>query len=226
MSQNVLVEIRGVSKVYQAIDIETHAVSNASLTVDGREYVVITGPSGGGKSTLLSILGLLDRPSSGDYLFRGKDVSLLGRNQLAKLRNEEMGFVFQSFNLIDSMTVFDNVALPLRYRKGINTTVLKEKVEFALDQVEMLHRMKHFPAQLSGGQQQRVALARAICGEPSIIFADEPTGNLDSKSADSVMKLLKRQHDNGVAVCMVTHDTKYMNDADRHISVFDGKVQG
>lgn len=222
--ENTLIELQNLSKIYRTEEIETLAVNEVSMHIDQGEYLVIQGPSGGGKSTLLSVIGLLDKPSSGKYLFKGQDVTQFSRAQAAQLRNHELGFVFQAFNLIESSNVFDNVALPLRYRKDVNKAQLEERVNDALKQVGMDHRIKHFPTQLSGGQQQRVAIARAMVGNPSIILADEPTGNLDSKSAETVMELLKQQHEKGVTVCIVTHDPRYTVDATRAITMLDGKA--
>jgi putative ABC transport system ATP-binding protein len=220
-----LIEFQEVTKIYQAGDIETHAINNVSLDVKAGEYIAITGPSGCGKSSILSVMGLLDKCSSGRYLFKGEDVSGMSRAGQSKIRNTEIGFVFQSFNLIDSMSVFDNIALPLRYREGITEPQISERVRKVLEHVGMAHRMNHFPSQLSGGQQQRVAVARAFVVNPSIILADEPTGNLDSKSAETVMELLKRQHDSGVTICIVTHDPRYTADATRTLHVLDGSIE-
>lgn len=226
MSEQNLIQFERVTKVYQAGDVETHAISNVDLTISSGEYVAISGPSGGGKSSILSVMGLLDQCSSGRYLFKGQDVSAMSRGDRSKIRNTEIGFVFQSFNLIDNMTVFDNVALPLRYRKDIDHAELSHRVNSALESVGMAHRAKHFPGQLSGGQQQRVAVARAFVVQPSIILADEPTGNLDSKSAEVVMELLKQQFDAGVTICIVTHDPRYTVDATRTLHVLDGSIKG
>lgn len=226
MSGHSLIEFQKVTKVYQAGDIETHAISELDLEIKAGEYIAISGPSGGGKSSILSVMGLLDQCTSGRYLFNGQDVSAMSRSDQAKLRNTQIGFVFQSFNLIDNMSVFDNVALPLRYRKGITHTEMVERVTEALKSVGMEHRTKHYPGQLSGGQQQRVAVARAFSVNPSIILADEPTGNLDSSSAEIVMELLKKQFDTGVTICIVTHDPRYTKDATRTLHVLDGKISG
>lgn len=221
-----LIKFESVTKVYQAADIETFALHNVDLEISEGEYVAITGPSGGGKSSMLSVMGMLDPYSSGKYFFKGREVSVMSRAEQSKLRNTEIGFVFQSFNLIDTLSVFDNVALPLRYRGDIKGTDLSDRVHHALKSVGIDHRLKHFPNQLSGGQQQRVAIARALAIQPSIILADEPTGNLDSKSAGIVMELLKKQYEAGVTICIVTHDLQYTADATRTIHVLDGEIKG
>lgn len=225
MSAKNLIQFEKITKVYQASDMETYAINEVDLIINAGEYVAISGPSGGGKSSILSVMGLLDQFTSGRYCFKGRDVSALSRSELSTIRNQEIGFVFQSFNLIDNISVFDNVALPLRYRKEISASELRDRVDAALVSVGMAHRAKHFPGQLSGGQQQRVAIARAFIARPSIILADEPTGNLDSKSADIVMELLKSQFQEGVTICMVTHDTRYTTDATRILHVLDGQVK-
>lgn len=226
MNDKCIIRFEKVSKIYQAEEVETHAISEVDLEIRAGEYVAITGPSGGGKSSILSVMGLLDRHSTGRYLFKEKDVSLMSRAEQSKIRNTEIGFVFQSFNLIDNFSVFDNVALPLRYREGMNQSELDDRVGQALKNVGMDHRSKHFPNQLSGGQQQRVAVARAFVIQPSIILADEPTGNLDSKSAEVVMELLKNQFSHGATICIVTHDPRYTCDATRTLNVLDGTIQG
>ncbi|MEZ5361573.1 MAG: ABC transporter ATP-binding protein [Bryobacterales bacterium] len=225
MSDNpqALIELKGVKKVFFADEIETHALSNIHLQIERGEYVAISGPSGCGKSTLLSILGLLDTATEGQHLLKGDPVESLSASQRAKVRNREIGFIFQAFNLIGDLNVYENVELPLTYR-GMGSKERKERVEQALERVSMAHRMKHYPAQLSGGQQQRVAVARALVGDPSILLADEPTGNLDSKNGEAVMDLLRELHRNGSTICMVTHDTRYERYADRTIHLFDGQV--
>lgn len=223
-SNSVLVELKQLQKVFFADDIETHALNEINLTINEGEYIAIAGPSGCGKSTLLSLLGLLDNLSQGQYMLAGHDVSHLDRDERASIRNEKIGFIFQAFNLISDLTVAENVELPLTYRKDINKEQRKAMVSEALAKVDMAHRVNHFPSQLSGGQQQRVAVARAIAGSPSIILADEPTGNLDSKNAQSVMNLLDQLHNEGATICMVTHDPRGASRAKRTIEIFDGKI--
>jgi putative ABC transport system ATP-binding protein len=218
-----LIRLEDVKKVFYTDEVETHALVGTHLTINTGEYVCITGPSGGGKSTLLSILGLLDSPSDGEYWLNGNLASNLSLSERAQLRNREVGFIFQSFNLIGDMTVFENVELPLTYR-GMDSAERKERVTRALERVDMVHRAKHSPGQLSGGQQQRVAVARAVAGQPSILLADEPTGNLDSRNGESVMELLGELHAGGATICMVTHDPRYARHADRTIHLFDGRV--
>jgi len=218
-----LIKLDGVSKVFLTDEVETHALAGVDITIGRGEYVSIAGPSGCGKSTLLSILGLLDTPSKGEYTLNGKQVADLPPSERARVRNREIGFIFQSFNLIGDLSVFENVELPLTYR-GMGSTERKQRVTSALERVGMAHRAKHLPSQLSGGQQQRVAVARAVAGEPLILLADEPTGNLDSKSGEAVMDLLKELHDTGATICMVTHDPRYARHAQRSIHLFDGKV--
>jgi putative ABC transport system ATP-binding protein len=218
-----LIELKGVKKVFFADEIETHALSNIHLQIERGEYVAISGPSGCGKSTLLSILGLLDTATEGQHLLKGEPVENLTASQRARVRNREIGFIFQAFNLIGDLNVYENVELPLTYR-GMGSKERKQRVEQALERVSMAHRMKHYPAQLSGGQQQRVAVARALVGDPSILLADEPTGNLDSKNGEAVMDLLRELHRNGSTICMVTHDARYERYADRTIHLFDGQV--
>ena len=222
-SVEALIQLKGVNKIFFTEELETHALSSIHLDINKGDYVSIAGPSGCGKSTLLSILGLLDSPTEGDYTLNGQPVSTLNMSQRAKIRNHEVGFIFQAFNLIGDLTVYENVELPLTYR-GMPSAERKEKVADALDRVGMSHRMKHYPAQLSGGQQQRVAVARAVVGDPSIVLADEPTGNLDSTNGEAVMGLLKELHDGGATICMVTHDPRYALYADRTIRLFDGRV--
>ena len=218
-----LIKMEGVTKVFRTEDVETHALSNINLTIDRGDYVSIAGPSGCGKSTLLSVLGLLDSPTGGKYFLNGKDVSQIPASERTKIRNREIGFVFQAFNLIGDLTVYENVELPLTYR-NMGSAERKEKTEHALERVGMSHRRKHFPAQLSGGQQQRVAVARALAGDPLILMADEPTGNLDSQNSEAVMQLLSDLHQNGATICLVTHDPRYSRFADHTIHLFDGKI--
>ncbi|MFT5758466.1 MAG: putative ABC transport system ATP-binding protein [Alteromonadaceae bacterium] len=224
INKQILVELCDIKKVFFTDDVETHALNNINLKINQGEYLSISGPSGCGKSTLLSLLGLLDNASSGTYRLAEHDVSSLNRDQRAKIRNKEIGFVFQSFNLISDLTVAENVELPLTYRTDINLQQRETMVRESLDKVDMLHRANHFPSQLSGGQQQRVAVARAISGKPKIILADEPTGNLDSKNAQIVMALLDQLHHEGATICMVTHDPRSAARAQRMIEVFDGKI--
>ena len=218
-----LIHLRKVTKVFLTDEIETHALESVDLEIRNGEYVAISGPSGCGKSTLLSILGLLDTPSDGDYELNGQPVANLKMSESARTRNREIGFIFQSFNLIGDLSVYENVELPLTYR-GMRPAERKERVTAALEKVEMAHRAKHLPSQLSGGQQQRVAVARAVCGQPSILLADEPTGNLDSKNGWAVMELLAGLHAEGSTICMVTHDPRYAEHAEREIHLFDGRV--
>ena len=218
-----LIHIEGLSKVFYADDIETHALDNVHLDIDEGEYVSIAGPSGCGKSTLLSILGLLHAPTSGDYTLNGTPVAQLSTVERARIRNKEVGFIFQSFNLIGDLTVEENVELPLTYR-GMPAAERRERTQKALERVGMSHRMKHYPGQLSGGQQQRVAVARAIVGDPSIVLADEPTGNLDSRNGEVVMSLMRELHRDGATICMVTHDPRYARHADRTVHLFDGRI--
>ena len=219
-----LIHLDSVSKVFYTDDLETHALERITLNIANGEYVAIEGPSGCGKSTLLSILGLLDSPTDGSYTLNNRPVAQLAQADRARTRNREIGFIFQSFNLIGDLTVYENVELPLTYR-GMRPSERKDRVMQALDKVEMAHRAKHLPSQLSGGQQQRVAVARAVAGQPSILLADEPTGNLDSKNGEAVMQLLRALHDEGSTICMVTHDPRYVEHADRTIQLFDGRVQ-
>ncbi len=219
-----LIELKGLNKVFYADEIETHALSDVHLSINKGEYVSISGPSGCGKSTLLSLLGLLDTPTGGTYNLNGTNAENLTANERAKIRNREIGFVFQSFNLIGDLTVFENVELPLTYRSGVGKTERHDKAMKALERVGMGHRLKHYPSQLSGGQQQRVAVARALVGDPSILLADEPTGNLDSKNGESVMELLKELHSAGATICMVTHDPRYADFAERLVHMFDGRI--
>ena len=218
-----LLRLEGVTKVFIADEVETHALSGIHLEIDRGEFVSIAGPSGCGKSTLLAILGLLDSPTEGTYMLSGKAVSDLAPPERAQIRNREVGFVFQSFNLIGDLTVFENVELPLTYR-GVRASERRERVRDALERVGMAHRERHLPSQLSGGQQQRIAVARAVAGDPLIVLADEPTGNLDSAHGEAVMELLGELHDAGATICMVTHDPRYAAYADRMIHLFDGQV--
>ncbi|HVQ27954.1 MAG TPA: ABC transporter ATP-binding protein [Vicinamibacteria bacterium] len=218
-----MIHLEGLTKVFYTDEVETHALSGIHLDILKGEYVAISGPSGCGKSTLLSILGLLDSPTGGTYLLNTRQVQNLDLSERARIRNREIGFIFQSFNLIGDLTVYENVELPLTYR-GMKATERKERVNKALERVGMAHRSKHLPSQLSGGQQQRVAVARALVGEPSILLADEPTGNLDSKNGDAVMELLRELHRAGSTICMVTHDARFARHADRTIHIFDGRV--
>jgi putative ABC transport system ATP-binding protein len=218
-----LIHLEGVTKVFVTDEVETHALSGIHIDIERGEYVSISGPSGCGKSTLLAILGLLDTPSSGTYILNGKPVQSLKLSERARIRNREIGFIFQAFNLIGDLNVYENVELPLTYR-GMGSAERKKKVHEALERVGMSHRIKHYPSQLSGGQQQRVAVARALAGDPSILLADEPTGNLDSQNGEQVMDLLRELHRGGATICMVTHDPRYARYADRSIHLFDGRV--
>jgi putative ABC transport system ATP-binding protein len=218
-----LIKLDGVTKVFFTDEVETHALSGIHLEVKQGEYLAIAGPSGCGKTTLLSILGLLDTPTDGEYLLDGEPVANLTASQRAHVRNRQIGFIFQAFNLIGDLTVYENVELPLTYR-GMDSAERKRRVQEALERVGMAHRIKHYPAQLSGGQQQRVAVARAVAGEPLILLADEPTGNLDSTNGEAVMELLHELHRGGATICMVTHDPRYAAHADRSIHLFDGRI--
>jgi putative ABC transport system ATP-binding protein len=222
-SAQSLIHLDSVTKVFFTDEVETHALAGIHLEIKSGEYIAIAGPSGCGKSTLLSILGLLDSPTEGRYVLNGKEVADLPLSERARVRNREIGFIFQSFNLIGDLNVYENVELPLTYR-GMKSTERKERVMAALEKVGMAHRAKHLPSQLSGGQQQRVAVARAVAGSPSILLADEPTGNLDSKNGEAVMELLRELHREGATICMVTHDPRYARHADRSIHLFDGRV--
>jgi putative ABC transport system ATP-binding protein len=218
-----LLRLDDVKKVFYTDEVETHALSGVHLEINRGEYVSISGPSGCGKSTLLSILGLLDTPTDGQYWLDGKPVQALGFTERARIRNREIGFIFQSFNLIGDLTVAENVELPLTYR-GMAAAERKRRVGEALERVSMAHRSRHLPSQLSGGQQQRVAVARALAGDPLILLADEPTGNLDSRNGEAVMDLLRDLHQQGSTICMVTHDTRFSKYAQRTIHLFDGRV--
>ncbi len=220
---NTLISLQDLSKVFYTEEVETHALSRINLDIQSGEFVSIAGPSGCGKTTMLSILGLLDSPTGGTYLLDGEPVANLSASQRAKIRNQAIGFIFQAFNLIGDLTVYENVELPLTYR-GMPGSERKERVHTSLERVGMAHRMSHYPSQLSGGQQQRVAVARAIVGKPLILLADEPTGNLDSKNGNAVMDLLHELHDEGATICMVTHDPRYADVAERAIHLFDGQV--
>ncbi len=220
-----LIMLDRLGKVFHTHEVETHALSNVTLEVKTGEFVSIAGPSGCGKTTLLSILGLLDSPTEGVYLLNGEPVDGLSPSRRAEIRNRSIGFIFQAFNLIGDLTVFENVELPLTYR-DMPGKERKERVLQSLERVGMAHRVNHYPSQLSGGQQQRVAVARAIVGTPFILLADEPTGNLDSSNGQGVMNLLGELHADGATICMVTHDPRYVNAADRAIHLFDGQVVG
>ncbi|HVZ50288.1 MAG TPA: ABC transporter ATP-binding protein, partial [Gemmatimonadaceae bacterium] len=223
MAGDALIKMEGIKKVFYTDEVETHALADVHFAVAEGEYVAISGPSGCGKTTLLSILGLLDTPSDGMYTLAGEPVAGLSAADRARVRNRQIGFIFQAFNLIGDLTVYENVELPLTYR-GMSAAERKDRVQKALERVGMSHRMKHYPAQLSGGQQQRVAVARAVAGDPAILLADEPTGNLDSQNGEQVMDLLRELHRGGATICMVTHDPRYAQHADREIHLFDGRV--
>ena len=220
---DALLLMDGVTKVFTTDEVETHALAGIHLHLKRGEYVSISGPSGCGKSTLLAILGLLDSPSGGSYVLNGRPVQSLKLAERARIRNREIGFIFQAFNLIGDLTVYENVELPLTYR-GMSGAERKKRVVEALERVGMSHRIKHYPSQLSGGQQQRVAVARALGGDPSILLADEPTGNLDSQNGEQVMELMRELHRGGATICMVTHDPRYAKYADREIHLFDGRI--
>src|SRR5688500_5078129 len=218
-----LIQLDDITKVFLTDAVETHALSEIHVEIKHGEYVSIAGPSGCGKSTLLSILGLLDSPTSGSYLLRGEPVESLGHAERARLRNREVGFIFQTFNLIGDLTVWENVELPLLYQ-NLGSAERRARVGTALERVEMSHRKNHMPSELSGGQQQRVAVARAVAGNPAILLADEPTGSLVSKSGDGVMDLLDELHASGSTICIVTHNPEYARRADRAVHLFDGRV--
>ncbi|HWX96120.1 MAG TPA: ABC transporter ATP-binding protein [Solirubrobacteraceae bacterium] len=222
-SPTPLISLEGIKKVFYTDEIETHALSEIHLTVNEGEYIAIGGPSGCGKTTLLSILGLLDTPTGGKYDLAGEPVASLSASDRARVRNRQIGFIFQAFNLIGDLTVYENVELPLTYR-GMASTERRQRVQKALERVGMAHRTKHYPAQLSGGQQQRVAVARAVAGDPLILLADEPTGNLDSQNGEAVMGLLRELHEGGATICMVTHDPRFARHAKRMVHLFDGRV--
>src|SRR5690242_6965527 len=220
---DALISLDGVTKVFVTDEVETHALAGIHLHLKKGEYLSIAGPSGCGKSTLLAILGLLDSPTDGTYILNEKPVQNLKLSERARIRNREIGFIFQAFNLIGDLTVYENVELPLTYR-GMSSSERKTRVHEALERVGMSHRVKHYPSQLSGGQQQRVAVARALVGSPSILLADEPTGNLDSANGEAVMDLLRELHRGGATICIVTHDPRYAAHADRSVHLFDGRV--
>jgi putative ABC transport system ATP-binding protein len=222
-ANDTLIKMESVKKVFYTDEVETHALSEIHLEIKRGQYISIAGPSGCGKSTLLSILGLLDSPTDGNYWLNNQPVSKLTISERTRIRNREIGFIFQAFNLIGDLTVYENVELPLTYR-GTSSAERKQKVQNALERVGMAHRLRHYPSQLSGGQQQRVAVARALVGDPLILMADEPTGNLDSKNGEAVMELLRDLHRNGATICMVTHDQRYANFAERTIHLFDGRI--
>ncbi len=222
-AETPLIRLEGLTKVFFTDEVETHALAGIHLDILKGEYIAISGPSGCGKSTLLSILGLLDSPTNGTYVLNNTSVQGLDLSQRARIRNREIGFIFQSFNLIGDLNVYENVELPLTYR-GMKSAERKERSMQALERVGMGHRAKHLPSQLSGGQQQRVAVARALVGSPSILLADEPTGNLDSKNGEAVMELLRELHRGGATICMVTHDNRFARHADRTVQLFDGRI--
>jgi putative ABC transport system ATP-binding protein len=224
-TRKALIRLEGITKVYYTDDVETHALADIDMEIGDGEYVSIAGPSGSGKTTLLSILGLIDTPTAGEYTLADEAVANLTAADRARVRNRQIGFIFQSFNLIGDLTVAENVELPLTYR-GINAEERKQRVHDALERVKMSHRAGHYPSQLSGGQQQRVAVARAVAGDPAILLADEPTGNLDSQNSESVMDLLRELHQGGATICIVTHDARYARHADRLIELFDGRLVG
>src|SRR5436189_262089 len=219
-----LIQIEDLTKVFHTDEIETHALSGVHLSINKGEYVAMSGPSGCGKSTLLSIIGLLDTPTEGQYSLNAKTVENLDFSDRSRIRNQEIGFIFQSFNLIGDLTVYENVELPLTYRQKMPAPERKKRVMEALERVGMAHRVRHYPSQLSGGQQQRVAVARALGGKPLILLADEPTGNLDSANGEAVMELLRDLHRSGATICIVTHDERYARHADRAVHLFDGRV--
>ena len=223
MSPSTLLRLEGVTKVFSTDEMETHALAGIHLEIRQGEYVSISGPSGCGKSTLLAILGLLDSPTGGNYELKGERVENLKLSERARIRNREIGFIFQAFNLIGDLNVYENVELPLTYR-GMPSSERRKCVQDALERVGMSHRIKHYPAQLSGGQQQRVAVARALAGRPAILLADEPTGNLDSANGEAVMELLRELHGEGATICMVTHDPRYARMAERGVTLFDGRI--
>src|SRR5215210_1367628 len=222
-SDKALIHLQGIKKVFYTDEVETHALNDVHFQVQPGEYVAISGPSGCGKTTLLSLLGLLDTPSDGEYMLAGEAVAKLSAAERARIRNRQIGFIFQAFNLIGDLTVYENVELPLTYR-GMESSERRKRVQEALERVGMAHRMKHYPAQLSGGQQQRVAVARAVAGSPLLLLADEPTGNLDSRNGEAVMTLMQELHAGGATICMVTHDPRFARCAERSIRLFDGRI--
>ncbi len=222
-SERPVIRLEDVTKVFLTEEVETHALSEVGLTIDPGEYVCVAGPSGCGKSTLLSIIGLLDSPTKGNYWLNGEPVPALTQSERVRIRNREIGFIFQNFNLIGDLTVFQNVELPLTYR-GMRDTERRERVQESLEKVGMAHRAKHFPSQLSGGEQQRAAVARAIAGKPLVLLADEPSGNLDSRNGEAVMGLLDELHKEGATICMVTHDPRFARHAARTVHLFDGRI--
>ena len=226
MTTRHLIEMQGIKKVFLTDEVETWALDDIHIAIEPGEYVSITGPSGCGKSTLLSVMGLLASPSEGRYFLNGVETTALNPREQAHVRNREVGFIFQAFNLIGGMSVFENIELPLTYRDDLNRKQRRELVLTALEQVNIVERQKHYPAQLSGGQQQRVAIARALVGRPNVLLADEPTGNLDSKNAQLVMDLLASLHEQGSTIVMVTHDPHWAEQAGRQVSLFDGKIMG
>jgi putative ABC transport system ATP-binding protein len=222
---DIKIQMKNISKVFETDELETHALKNIDITINSGDYVSISGPSGCGKSTLLSILGLLDMPTSGEYFIEGTNVTELSLDQAAEIRNSKIGFIFQSFNLIDELSVFDNVALPLRYKTKVpSDKEISDRVHECLELVDMSHRASHKPNQLSGGQQQRIAIARALVANPAILLVDEPTGNLDSKSGDQVMDVLEKLNDSGTTICMVTHDPRYADMANIQLKLLDGSI--
>jgi putative ABC transport system ATP-binding protein len=223
-AEQPLIQIENLTKIFYTDEVETHALSGIHLVIHKGEYVAMSGPSGCGKSTLLSIIGLLDTPTSGSYNLNNQPVESLDFAQRSRIRNQEIGFIFQSFNLIGDLTVYENVELPLTYRQKMPAAERKRRVMESLERVDMAHRVSHYPAQLSGGQQQRVAVARALAGHPAILLADEPTGNLDSRNGEAVMDLLQNLHRDGATICMVTHDSRFAKHAQREVHLFDGKV--
>jgi putative ABC transport system ATP-binding protein len=220
-----ILSLNNIGKIFESEELETHALKSINLIINKGDYVSISGPSGCGKSTLLSIMGLLDVSSSGEYFIEGVNVTDLSLDEAAEVRNEKIGFIFQSFNLIDELSVFDNVALPLRYHADKpNNATIKQRVTECLEKVGLSHRISHKPNQLSGGQQQRVAIARALVANPAVLLVDEPTGNLDSKSGDQVMDVLEQLNKSGTTICMVTHDPRYADMARRKVQLLDGTI--